>query len=259
MIFLASVIGVTLFLILLSRIMGCTSSKPELDDESIYATAMQGGVDGLSWSENIMVFSESESKGETSKLAGKPSSLKNYRNVVSWLPKDAEAAAAAAAAGGSGSVSVSVEGIVIIAHGVLSHAQSHHREACAYAKAGYAVYAMDHEGHGLSSGVHGRVDDWETLVEDCTCLLCIFSLFLHACMHACVPYSLGLCASASLSSHLTLLFSLISNHDHNNDNGRCLLCGHHESATPRWHPRHSARAFLWLPGHPAGRQERRRP
>ena len=144
--------------------MGCSSSKPELDSDSIYADRMKAGVEGLTISEELMIFSSSEEDDkaaavdETKKLTHVPPSLKNYRNVVSWLPNSSQDTGA-------------IKGIIVIAHGVLGHAQSHHKEGCAYAKAGYAVYAMDHVGHGLSSGIHGRVDSWESCVEDYVCFV----------------------------------------------------------------------------------------
>ena len=40
--------------------MGCSSSKPELDSDSIYADRMKAGVEGLTISEELMIFSSSE-------------------------------------------------------------------------------------------------------------------------------------------------------------------------------------------------------
>lgn len=36
------------------------------------------------------------------------------------------------------------------------------------AKAGYAVYGMDYEGHGKSSGLQGHVPNFDALVTDCS-------------------------------------------------------------------------------------------
>lgn len=36
------------------------------------------------------------------------------------------------------------------------------------AKAGYAVYGIDYEGHGKSSGLQGYIQDFDALVTDCS-------------------------------------------------------------------------------------------
>ena len=65
-----------------------------------------------------------------------------------------------------------VKGIVQIAHGMAEHAARYERFADALTKAGYAVYANDHRGHGKTAGTQENVgyfadeNGWEKVVED---------------------------------------------------------------------------------------------
>lgn len=65
-----------------------------------------------------------------------------------------------------------VKGAVQIAHGMAEHAARYERFAEALTKAGYAVYANDHRGHGKTAGTLENVgyfaDDngWEKVVDD---------------------------------------------------------------------------------------------
>ena len=48
-----------------------------------------------------------------------------------------------------------IRGVVQIAHGMAEHFGRYHRLAGRLTRAGYAVYANDHRGHGGSAGAHG--------------------------------------------------------------------------------------------------------
>jgi len=76
--------------------------------------------------------------------------------VYKWLPDDAS----------------SVKGVIQIAHGMAEHAARYERFAGALTKAGYAVYANDHRGHGKTAGSQEHVgyfadeNGWEKVVDD---------------------------------------------------------------------------------------------
>jgi acylglycerol lipase len=125
--------------------MGASCSTGSRSPESMYADAYAEGVDGVEWKEERHVFRESYSSDESELVST------NYRNVVTWKPKDN---------------AIKVKGVVLICHGVLAHTLCHQKEAVAFVKAGYAVYGMDHVGHGVSSGDRGRIDSYEELVDD---------------------------------------------------------------------------------------------
>jgi alpha-beta hydrolase superfamily lysophospholipase len=61
-------------------------------------------------------------------------------------------------------------GALVIAHGAAEHALRYERFAHALVQAGYAVYALDHRGHGASQGPAGLGDfgtgGWDGLVAD---------------------------------------------------------------------------------------------
>ncbi|HUN55272.1 MAG TPA: lysophospholipase [Smithella sp.] len=65
-----------------------------------------------------------------------------------------------------------VKGVVQIAHGMAEHAARYERFAGALTKAGYAVYANDHRGHGKTAGSLADLgyfadeNGWEKVVED---------------------------------------------------------------------------------------------
>ena len=73
-----------------------------------------------------------------------------------WMPDDASA----------------VKGVVQIAHGMAEHAARYERFADALTKAGYAVYANDHRGHGKTAGSQDNLgyfadeNGWEKVVKD---------------------------------------------------------------------------------------------
>jgi len=73
-----------------------------------------------------------------------------------WLPDDVSA----------------VKGAVQIAHGMAEHAARYERFAEALTKAGYAVYANDHRGHGKTAGTQKNMgyfadeNGWQKVVDD---------------------------------------------------------------------------------------------
>ena len=73
-----------------------------------------------------------------------------------WMPDEASA----------------VKGTVQVAHGMAEHAARYERFAGSLTKAGYAVYANDHRGHGKTAGSQDAVGyfadehGWEKVVED---------------------------------------------------------------------------------------------
>jgi alpha-beta hydrolase superfamily lysophospholipase len=83
-----------------------------------------------------------ESKGEKSE------GEKEVRNTISWLPKGTPKA------------------IICVAHGIFEHGMCYDEMSTLLASNGYAVYAMDHRGHGMSSGKRGFVHDQDMFVKD---------------------------------------------------------------------------------------------
>jgi acylglycerol lipase len=73
------------------------------------------------------------------------------RNIVSWLPLE-----------GSGSC----KAIVLVSHGLHEHANRHYPIGRVLARAGYAVFGIDHTSHGLSDGRKGYISDWEVMTND---------------------------------------------------------------------------------------------
>jgi acylglycerol lipase len=57
-------------------------------------------------------------------------------------------------------------GVVVIVHGYTEHGGRYARFAEKLTEQGLAVYAHDHAGHGLSEGVRGHIDTFDTYVED---------------------------------------------------------------------------------------------
>ncbi len=101
----------------------------------------------MKWSEAIYKFNDADSGASASKKL-----LPNTRNIVSWLPVQPDGS--------------KIKGIVLIAHGLFAHAQAHKKEGIAFAKAGFATYALDHVGHGVSSGDRARINSWKELRDD---------------------------------------------------------------------------------------------
>jgi alpha-beta hydrolase superfamily lysophospholipase len=75
-----------------------------------------------------------------------------------------------------------VRGVVQIAHGMAEHAARYERFAEALTRAGYAVYANDHRGHGKTAGSLELVgyfadeDGWEKVVRDLHTLTSILKM-----------------------------------------------------------------------------------
>ena len=59
----------------------------------------------------------------------------------------------------------SPKAIVLIAHGLAEHSGRYPHVAEALTQAGYAVFAVDHAGHGQSPGKRGGVYDFNILIE----------------------------------------------------------------------------------------------
>jgi pimeloyl-ACP methyl ester carboxylesterase len=84
--------------------------------------------------------------------------LPRKTNIVSWLP--------------SPSSGVAVRGVVLIAHGLHEHSLRYHAVGCAWAAEGWAVYSVDHVGHGLtrfdapSENVPGLIPSREVVCDD---------------------------------------------------------------------------------------------
>lgn len=59
-----------------------------------------------------------------------------------------------------------VRGLVLLAHGIGEHAKRYDHVAAHLNAEGFAVVAPDHQGHGLSDGTPGLIEDIEVLVTD---------------------------------------------------------------------------------------------
>ena len=55
---------------------------------------------------------------------------------------------------------------IVISHGWSEHAGRYHQLANWFAEQGYAVYALDHRGHGKSEGKRGHVRRWTDYAHD---------------------------------------------------------------------------------------------
>jgi alpha-beta hydrolase superfamily lysophospholipase len=58
------------------------------------------------------------------------------------------------------------KGVVMIAHGLLSHSDTYDDVARELVQRGYVVYAHDHRGHGASEGKEAHVEAFDDYVED---------------------------------------------------------------------------------------------
>lgn len=124
---------------------------------NFYADRIASGVDGLIVDESKYVIVEKDSNacvnGGNELSSDEKANLmeSSTRNICRWLPQNEE----------------SIRGICVIAHGMLEHAQNYHEFACKLAiENKFAVYAMDHVGHGESSGDSGFFDSYELLVDE---------------------------------------------------------------------------------------------
>ena len=66
-----------------------------------------------------------------------------------WLPQDGQP-----------------KGIVILCHGLSEHSGRYGAFAASLIKSGFGVYALDHQGHGLSEGDRSYVNRFQDLVQD---------------------------------------------------------------------------------------------
>lgn len=110
-----------------------------------------------------------------------------------WLPDDASA----------------VKGAVQIAHGMAEHAARYERFAGVLTKAGYAVYANDHRGHGKTAGSVDNLgyfadeNGWEKVVNDMHTLTGIIKK-----EHPAKPFFLfGHSMGSFLSRHYSMLYA----------------------------------------------------
>lgn len=65
----------------------------------------------------------------------------------------------------------SPKGVVVIAHGLAEHSGRYAHVAERFADAGYAVYALDHRGHGKTDGTRANVDRFAYVRGDLDTLL----------------------------------------------------------------------------------------
>ena len=87
--------------------------------------------------------------------------------------------------------------VVVLAHGVGEHSGRYQHVAARLTRAGYAVYALDHRGHGRSSGPRALIDRMDHAVEDLDRLVTLAAsrhpdAFLHLLGH-----SMGGCIALS--------------------------------------------------------------
>lgn len=86
------------------------------------------------------------------------------RNVVSWLPTSASTSDMTGLS--SSATAAAPKALVLLCHGLHEHVYRHHCIALALAERGYAVWGMDHVGHGMSEGTPGLISSYESLVQD---------------------------------------------------------------------------------------------
>lgn len=58
------------------------------------------------------------------------------------------------------------KGVILLVHGMGEHSGRYHHVAQALNQAGYAVYALDHRGHGKSGGLRGYIGSIDKPVDD---------------------------------------------------------------------------------------------
>jgi len=56
--------------------------------------------------------------------------------------------------------------VIVVAHGLGEHSGRYAHVGQRFAAGGYAVYALDHRGHGRSQGKRGHVDRFQTYLDD---------------------------------------------------------------------------------------------
>lgn len=82
------------------------------------------------------------------------------------------------------------------------------------AEAGYAVYGIDYEGHGKSSGLQGYIPSFDNLVNDCS------NYFISICG---MKYYYNYCKFQSWTQFVFNLFSVIQEKPENKKRRRFLL------------------------------------
>jgi alpha-beta hydrolase superfamily lysophospholipase len=92
------------------------------------------------------------------------------RNSVKWIPSKGH-----------------IKAVVVIAHGLHEHALRYCDIAHALTAKGYAVFALDFEGHGHSGDIHGLISDSNKLCED----LAVFANAVHTQFPTLPLYMLG--------------------------------------------------------------------
>lgn len=70
-----------------------------------------------------------------------------------WLPQDA------------------VRGVIVLVHGVAEHAGRYEHVGKRFSDAGYAVYALDHTGHGASAGARANIGSMDSAADNVAQLL----------------------------------------------------------------------------------------
>lgn len=109
--------------------MGCASSFPEDIDENLYKPEEGTNTD---FKEYIVKFHHSD------------------RNIVSWVPFDHS----------------HIRASILLSHGLHEHARRYAKVAHKLASEGFAVFGIDHVGHGLSAGPPGLIENYETMSID---------------------------------------------------------------------------------------------
>ncbi|KAJ1413742.1 Alpha/Beta hydrolase protein [Ochromonadaceae sp. CCMP2298] len=112
--------------------MGCCAATTQIDYVEILDRCSAPGV---TFSEEMRALSSEE-----------------LRNVVCWLPETKGEAEEEGSEGLPVPVQVQLLGVVLICHGLNEHSLRYHGVAIALARAGFAVYGVDHMAHGKSVG-----------------------------------------------------------------------------------------------------------
>jgi alpha-beta hydrolase superfamily lysophospholipase len=102
---------------------------------------------------------------------------------------------------------------VVLAHGAAEHARRYDRFALALTSAGFAVYALDHRGHGASPGPRGLGDfgagGWSALVDDIAQLIALARSEQPALPLALFGHSMGSFAAQQLTFTRSALYDAL--------------------------------------------------